>query len=403
MSLALTLTSKTICASFRLPAGGGGTLRKKISALPKSDNALISIPRVQAWTSSPNINGQLNVAQGGLTSCLSTYAPAATYASSKAVDGVLQVLSSAETFYHSLGNGPLEYWMVDLGATYILQNLTFFNRAFNTCGVNACNTRSVGYTIFALNADGVLSSPIFTLTSADIQSFPLAGACPPSATPSPAPTPGGCVSRYLRVLNVNSGQTMNFDELEAYTSDGLNVASGKPVVSTSCYQANCAGYGPNFVVDGFRADAPGFFNSNGIAPGESVTVDLGSPGFVISYVTFYNRQSACCQTRSVGTQLQLLDASGSTRAAFNLTGRLFENFSVPYVFCPTLSASSSLSVTASPSRSTSLLASLSVSASVSASKSVSATLTASPSYTATNTGTATGTATGSLTAGASGG
>lgn len=61
----------------------------------------------------------------------------------------------------------------------------------------------------ALDASGALSGPKFTLTAGNIQTFMLSGACAPTPSPSAAPTPGKCAARYVRVLNVNSGQTMN--------------------------------------------------------------------------------------------------------------------------------------------------------------------------------------------------
>ena len=69
--------------------------------------------RVQAWTTPAGLGGvQINAALFQSTSCFSTYLSSATYAASKAVDGVLQVLSAAETFYNSQGNGPQEFWQV---------------------------------------------------------------------------------------------------------------------------------------------------------------------------------------------------------------------------------------------------------------------------------------------------
>ena len=69
--------------------------------------------RVQAWTVPAGLGGvQINAALYQSTSCFSTYAPVTTYGASKAVDGVLQVLSAAETFYNSNGNGPQEFWQV---------------------------------------------------------------------------------------------------------------------------------------------------------------------------------------------------------------------------------------------------------------------------------------------------
>ena len=97
----------------------------------------------------------------------------------------------------------------DLGATYSILNLTFYNRAFNNCGASACNTRSVGMEIMALNASRALSGPKFTLTAGNVQSFELSGACAPTPTPSAAPTPGQCAVRYVRVQIMNSGFQMN--------------------------------------------------------------------------------------------------------------------------------------------------------------------------------------------------
>ena len=52
--------------------------------------------------------------------------------------------------------------------------------------------------------------------------------------------------------------------------DAVKRARGKPVTSLSCWQNNCASFGPQFVVDGIRGDAPAFYNSGGTSAAEAV-------------------------------------------------------------------------------------------------------------------------------------
>ena len=176
----------------------------------------------------------------------------------------------------------------------------------------------------------------------------------------------------------------------------MNVALLAATTSSSCLGNNCASYGPALAVDGYLAQAPGgsastgFFHTNSATPGEFFLIDLGAP-YILSRLVFYNRVD-CCNFRSVGTQLQLLDEGFGQLAAFNLTNSTAPQvYTVPYQFCPTPSTSVSASVTTSASRS----GSLSVSPSLSGSR------TPSPSFTGTQTPTISLTSTGSLTVGAS--
>ena len=311
----------------------------------------------------------------------------ASYPGTKAVDGIA-LQDSTESFYNSAGSGTNEFWQVDLGAEYIIQNITFFNRFFNAC----CRFRAAtGQYLFAMNATRGTVGPVFNLTAAAVQTYNYTGACAVTPTPSALPSPGGCGARYLRVAMVYPGvDLINFDELEAWTADGRNVALRAPATSFSCYSGSCTTYGPACVTDGLRGDKPCFFNSAGTSASEWVEVDLRA-SYILSRVIFYNRQS-CCWNRANNTQLRVLDSNRVQLAAFNLTTATApQSFNMPWAFCPTQTASGSASLSASGSRS----------ASRSASPSVSAVATGSRTGTGTTTGTATGTATRSLTPGAS--
>lgn len=80
---------------------------------------------LQVWTP-----WGVNAALGGVASSSSTLG--AAYPASRAIDNVF-VQNSAESFFHSAGTGTSEFWQVDLGATYIVSNLTLYNRCDNPC------------------------------------------------------------------------------------------------------------------------------------------------------------------------------------------------------------------------------------------------------------------------------
>ena len=160
----------------------------------------MNFDEIQAWTP-----WGVNAARGQTTTAFSTLST--TYPASKAVDGIY-VQNAAESFYNSAGTGTSEFWEVDLGASYTISNLTFYNRCANPC----CFFRaSTGQYMFALDSSrNLVGGTRFNLTGACIQNYSYAGLCAPSPTPSPVPTPGGCAVRYINIQNIGSGQLMNF-------------------------------------------------------------------------------------------------------------------------------------------------------------------------------------------------
>ena len=96
-----------------------------------------------------------------------------TYPATKAVDGIT-AQDATETFYNSAGSGTNEYWMVDLGADYPVQNITFYNRWYSTC----CRFRAAtGQYLFAMNSSRGTVGPVFNLTGAQIQTYNYSSAC----------------------------------------------------------------------------------------------------------------------------------------------------------------------------------------------------------------------------------
>jgi hypothetical protein len=285
---------------------------------------------VQAWS-----NG-VNVAQGKSASSSSQLS--ASYPASRAVDGNIVQNLVSESFFHTAGTSRNEFWQVDLGNAFTIDRAIIYNRWNSSC----CRERVIGTSLFLMDAGRAVVGPVVNLTGGRIMNVSFAGACAPSPSSSPAPTPGYCAPRYIRVQSVrNNGaetgerprrgglrlllaaiflppprpapaDTLNFNEIVAIDAYGANAALRKAASSLNCYSNNCAVYGPAFVTDGSTGDSPGFFNS---ASGPSANpvrtdfleIDLGA-SVLLTSVIFYNRLSHChrnslpgpCHSRNSG-------------------------------------------------------------------------------------------------------
>ena len=147
---------------------------------------------MQAWS-----NG-VNVAQGKSASSSSQLS--AAYPASRAVDGNIVQNLASESFFHSAGTSRNEFWQVDLGNAFTIDRVTVYNRFNSSC----CRERILGTSLFLMDASRAVVGPVVNLTGGRIMNVSFAGACAPSPSQSPAPTPGYCAPRYIRVQSVSN-------------------------------------------------------------------------------------------------------------------------------------------------------------------------------------------------------
>ena len=194
-----------------------------------------------------------------------------------------------------------------IGIPYIQD---FFNKAF----LRATNT---GLNANLPDAQGGRADSVG-------QCFASLSAIPVSITPS-ASLPN---ARYIRTTNANS--CIQISQIVCYDNQGINQAFGKPTNFSTSY-----GYGSqaNYAVDGTLAPRPfpQIFHS-GSATNDSFMVDFGAV-YPIKKIVYYNR-SDCCQNRTTGQVLELLDAAKqpvwTATMAGNQLSETFLTFAKPF-------------------------------------------------------------------------
>ncbi len=114
-----------------------------------------------------------NVARGKQCSASSTYDSQMTC--NKALDGIAAVRHDPD-IYHALGEFVFSWFVVDLGAPFIVTSVVYYNRASN-------QNRAIGTELQLINQDGIVTAQR-TLDGSNIQTFTFS----PTATSTVAVT-----------------------------------------------------------------------------------------------------------------------------------------------------------------------------------------------------------------------
>jgi hypothetical protein len=130
------------------------------------------------------------------------------------------------------------------------------------------------------------------------------GQCYGVAVSSKKPTCKGTSARYVRIMpsTISNDSLIQISQLTVYDVYDTNVSIGKPVKSSASFGIT----EPNFAVDGVQSPRPMpkiWCSAEG--PGSWWEVDLKNT-IEIAYIVYHNR-SDCCDSRSKGMIIQLLD------------------------------------------------------------------------------------------------
>lgn len=117
--------------------------------------------------------------------------------------------------------------------------------------------------------------------------------------------------RYIRCSKPN--EYLNFNQIEAYRTNGDNVAYGKPITQSSVYPGTVA----NWLVDGVSDR----WVSTEKQPDNWILLDLEYDYYDIWRVKFVNRKD-CCRERLNGMKCELQDSNKKTVDHFTLGGSL---------------------------------------------------------------------------------
>jgi len=115
--------------------------------------------------------------------------------------------------------------------------------------------------------------------------------------------------RYIKVTSATNGLALNFAELEAYDTNGVNVALNKTATQSSIGWDNTEKVGPQNAVDGSK-DTVIHTKDENTDEFHWWQVDLGSEMNITKIVL--QRRENCCQGRENGAKIQLLANDGTT-------------------------------------------------------------------------------------------
>ena len=135
-----------------------------------SPNAVLQISQIAVYSTSG-----INLALGGTATASTTWdrpiGDTCVQSAAGAIDGKLLAkdftlcTSSSFGVYHSARNDG-DWWLLDLGASYDVSRIVYYNRADN-----GWNTRAIGYIIEGLDAQSNIVASTTISSSAYVQQF----------------------------------------------------------------------------------------------------------------------------------------------------------------------------------------------------------------------------------------